>query len=201
MNQILVVDDHEIVRKGIINFLLDRFSNLRFTEAGTAKKAIELLNQVFFDLIVLDLNLPDLNAEKLVKEVRIHSPKSSVIVFSMFSEEVMGFPMQKLGVRHYINKGSPLSKLGDVVFQELNKSKSIDSINQEDFISANPFSALSPQELAILFGIIEGKTNKAIAASLNLSASTVATYKQRIFEKTQVSNTADLVKLAAQFSI
>ena len=201
MNQILVVDDHEIVRKGVITFLFDRFSNLRFTEAGTAKKALELLNQVFFDLIVLDLNLPDLNAEKLVKEVRTHSPKSSIIVFSMFSEEVMRFPMQKLVVRHYINKGSPLSKLGDVVFQELNKSTSINSINQEDVISANPFSALSPQELAILFGIIEGKTNKAVAASLNLSASTVATYKQRIFEKTQVSNTADLVKLAAQFSI
>lgn len=201
MNQVLVVDDHEIVRKGVINFLQERFPALHFVEAGSATDAKIHLEKAVYDIIILDLNLPDLNAENLVKQVRGVASSSSIIVFSMFSAEVMETPMKKLGVKHFVNKASNLNKLSEAVYQELHKATGKKQEKKEDALTANPFSALSPQEFSIMFGLIEGKTNKAIAISLGLGSSTVATYKQRIFEKIQVNSLAELVKLAVQFSI
>lgn len=201
MNQVLVVDDHEIVRKGVINFLKERFPVLRFVEAGSAAETTTYLADSNYEIIILDLNLPDLNAENLVKQVRESAPRSSIIVFSMFSAEVMETPMCKLGVKHFVNKASNLNKLSEAVYQELHTSVEKKQVKKLDSITANPFSTLSPQEFSILFGLIEGKTNKAIAISLGLGSSTVATYKQRILEKIQVKSVAELVKLAVQFSI
>ncbi|MCZ2487048.1 response regulator transcription factor [Aquirufa antheringensis] len=201
MNQVLVVDDHEIVRKGVINFLQERFPALHFVEAGSAADAKIHLEKAVYDIIILDLNLPDLNAENLVKQVRGVASSSSIIVFSMFSAEVMETPMKKLGVKHFVNKASNLNKLSEAVYQELHKATGKKQEKKEDALTANPFSTLSPQEFSIMFGLIEGKTNKAIAISLGLGSSTVATYKQRIFEKVQVNSLAELVKLAVQFSI
>lgn len=201
MNQVLVVDDHEIVRKGVINFLQERFPTLHFVEAGSAADAKIHLEKAVYDIIILDLNLPDLNAENLVKQVRGVASSASIIVFSMFSAEVMEAPMKKLGVKHFVNKASNLNKLSEAVYHELHKVTGKKQEKKEDALTANPFSTLSPQEFSIMFGLIEGKTNKAIAISLGLGSSTVATYKQRIFEKVQVNSLAELVKLAVQFSI
>jgi DNA-binding NarL/FixJ family response regulator len=196
---VLVVDDHEIVRKGLITFLSGHFSGFRLVEAGTMAETMQCLNQEAFDLLILDLNLPDAHAEKFVREVKLRSNQAIIIVFSMFPAEIMRDTMRALGAHEYLHKAGNLHQLKEVIEQLfIRRPREVHPpISQVQ----NPFQAISPKEFAVLFALIEGKPNKEIAGVLQISTSTVATYKQRILEKLQIKSTAELVKLAMQFDV
>jgi DNA-binding NarL/FixJ family response regulator len=199
--KLLVVDDHEIVRKGVINYLKGFFTSMEFLEASNMSETISLIELEKPDLIILDLNLPDSNAEGLVLQVKKASQHSPIVVFSMFPEDVMKKPMTQLGISQYVNKGSNLAKLKDAVNWELNNHQKTRQDIKKEKEPSNPFAVLSPQELSVMFALLEGHTNKSISKQLQIGQSTVATYKQRILEKLMVSSTAEMIKLAVQFNL
>lgn|GEM_PF-75939 len=199
--KLLVVDDHEIVRKGVINYLKGFFTSMEFLEASNMSETINLIEREKPDLIILDLNLPDSNAEILVIQVKKTAPQASIVIFSMFPEDVMKKPMAKLGINQYVNKGSHLAKLKDAVNWELNHYQKTRERIKKEKEPSNPFAELSPQELSVMFALLEGHTNKSISNQLQIGQSTVATYKQRILEKLSVSSTAEMIKLAVQFNL
>lgn len=198
--KILITDDHTIVRRGVVSLLKEHFPFFEMDEAESFNETISLLNKCTYDLIILDLNLADGNAEGLVKKIKSINDKLPIVVFSMFPKEVMEGPMLKLGVSKYVNKSENLLLLRDAVesvFQGKNK------INHQVLSPGveNPFERLSPKELSVMFALLEGLTNAEIAVKMDLKASTIATYKQRVFEKLSLQNTTQLVKLAIQFNI
>jgi DNA-binding NarL/FixJ family response regulator len=198
--RILITDDHTIVRRGVVSVLKEYFPFADLIEADSLQTSIDALSKDNFDLIILDLNLPDANAENLVKSIRSQFTKLPIIVFSMFPKEVMEGPMSKLGVVCYINKSENLLLLKEAVDNVFHGNKVQYKLEVEGH-AENPFEELSPKELTVMFSLLEGHSNKEICDQMGLKASTVATYKQRVFEKLAIQNTTQLVKLAIQFNV
>lgn len=198
---ILVTDDHTIVRKGVVSLLKDNFPFFVMDEAESAAETVAYLKKRNYDLLILDLNLPDANAEKIIKQVTLESKDTPIIIFSMFPVNVMEKPMLKLGASKYVNKGDDLNKLKRAV-EEIILGKNITSpVDQSLPQQENPFVDLSPKELSVMLALFDGKSNKEIANELSLSASTIATYKQRVLEKTKSTSITELLKVAIQFNV
>ena len=199
--RILITDDHTIVRKGVVSLLKDNFPFFESEEAETAAETIKHLKQNKYDLLILDLNLPDANVEKFINLVKLEAKNTPIIVFSMFPINVMEKPMIKLGVSKYINKAEDLIKLKraveEVILGKITAPSNEESVPQK----MSPFASLSPKELLVMISLFDGKTNKEIADEHSLSPSTIATYKQRLLEKTHSKSITDLLKIAIQFNV
>ena len=201
MKRILVIDDHTIVRKGVVGLIKENFPFFETEEAESAIETMKCLTSKSYDLLILDLNLPDSNVEKLIKQVKAAAENTPIIVFSMFPIHVMEQPMLKLGASKYVNKGDDLKKLRRAIEEIILGKYTTDSTAESNSKGVSPFTALSPKELSVMIGLFDGKSNKEIAQDLELSASTVATYKQRVLEKTQANSVAELLKVAIQFNV
>lgn len=198
--KILITDDHTIVRRGVVSLLKEHFPFCVLYEAESFKETIDQLKAQSVDLLILDLNLPDANAENLVMQIKKDFTTLPIIIFSMFPKEVMELPMQKLGVNVYINKSEHLLKLRDAVDAIFLGKRKQENISQDSH-KVNPFENLSPKELSVMFSLLEGHSNSQICTELNLKASTISTFKQRIFQKLGIQSTAELVKIAMQFNV
>jgi len=199
--KILIVDDHTIVRKGLLGLIKDNFSTFTTNEASSAAEAISELKKDQFDLLVLDLNLPDSNAEKVIHQIKSAAHNTPIIVFSMFPIKIMEKPMLKLGVAKYLNKGDDIGLLKNAIQDTLYGTNNIKKSFCKKNDKENPFSDLSPKELSVMMALFDGKRNVEIAQELSLSQSTVATFKQRILEKTGVESITKLLKIAIQFNV
>lgn len=199
--QILITDDHTIVRKGVVGLLKDNFPFCESDEAETADETIKKLQQKKYDLLILDLNLPDANAEKFINLVKREAGDTPIIVFSMFPVNVMEKPMVKLGVSKYINKAEDLRKLKRAVEEVISGKVSATILEESTPQPTSPFATLTPKELSVMIALFEGKSNKEIAQDHSLSPSTIATYKQRVLEKTHTKSITDLLKMAIQFNV
>jgi two-component system response regulator FimZ (fimbrial Z protein)/two-component system response regulator EvgA len=199
--KILIVDDHTIVRKGVLGLIKDNFSTFQTSEAGTAAEAIAILKNHQFDLLILDLNLPDANAEKVIHQIKSAAQETPIVVFSMFPINVMEKPMLKLGVAKYVNKGEDIVLLRNAIEAVLYGTVKVRKSFGKSIEKESPFADLSPKELSVMMAFFDGKTNKQIAEDLSLSQSTVGTYKQRVLEKTGADSITELLKIAIQFNV
>jgi len=199
--QILVSDDHNIVRKGVVNLIQEHFP---FVETGEAENGAETMNQLRrrkFDLLILDLNMPDANADKIMTQMRAEDINIPIIIFSMYPVQVMEKSMLKLGAARYVSKGDELKYLKWAIEEVLMGKKTGQfSADMPESVS-NPFASLTPKELSVMIALFDGKTNKEIAEEFALSPSTVATYKQRMLEKTGSRSVTDMLKVAMQFHL
>lgn len=190
-----------VVRKGVAALLSERYPFFEIWEADSIHKTRTLLNSEKFDLLILDLNLQDQTTEELIVEVLAVQKDLPVVIYSMFPCEIMEGPMVKLGVRAYVSKSDNMLMLRDAIDEALmgrrRKPVKVTPPNPEE----NLFAQLSPKELSVMFGILEGKTNAMIAGQMNLRAPTIATFKKRIFEKLAVKNSTELLKLALKFKM
>ena len=107
MKRILIVNDHAVVRFGLRQFLADT-EDLEITgEAGCGMEALALLNSASWDLVLLDMALPDLNGLEVLKRIKRQRPNVPVLIFSMFSEAEFAIPALDAGASGYLNKDSP----------------------------------------------------------------------------------------------
>ena len=200
--EILIIDDHEIVRFGMIQVLEQKFIGLKISEAPDAKTALEILKERDFDLIISDLNLPDISSHELIKAIRKVEKHTPIIVFSMFPKDVMENAMSSLNIQKYVHKGDGLQKLTEAVHEIMGnvengkKSKKIESVSE-----GTPFEKLSAKELEVMMLYLQGKSTTDICEILTLKPSTVSTYKARIFIKLEVTNIAALTKLAFYYNV
>lgn len=199
--QILVSDDHTIVRKGVVNLIQEHFPFIETGEAENGAATIQQLRSRRYDLLILDLNLPDASADKIMNMMRTEAIHIPVIVFSMYPVQVMEKSMLKLGAARYVSKGDELKYLKWAIEEVLLGKKTGQlGTDMPDSIS-NPFASLTPKELTVMIALFDGKSNKEIAEEYALSPSTVATYKQRMLEKTGSRSVTDMLKVAMQFHL
>jgi two-component system invasion response regulator UvrY len=201
--EILIIDDHEIVRFGMVQVLQQKFIGLKISESSDANSALNLLKDHDYDLIISDLNLPDISSHELIKALRKVEKNTPIIVFSMFPKEVMENAMSSLNIQKYVHKGDGLQILTEAVFEIMGniengkKSKKIKSSSD----SITPFEKLSAKELEVMMLYLQGKSTTDICGILTLKPSTVSTYKARIFIKLEVTNIAALTKLAFYYNV
>ena len=200
--EILIIDDHEIVRFGMIQVLEQKFIGLKISESPNANHALGLLQEYDYDLIISDLNLPDISSHELIKAIRKVEKRTPIIVFSMFPKDVMENAMSSLNIQKYVYKGDGLQILTEAVFEIMNNIEN--GKNNKKIQTSNdvtPFEKLSAKESEVMMLYLQGNSTTDICQILNLKPSTVSTYKARIFVKLDVTNIAALIKLAFYYNV
>jgi DNA-binding NarL/FixJ family response regulator len=198
---ILVVDDHVVVREGLKRILAECDDCVVAAEAANVPDACAWLRKRSFDLILLDLSLPQRNGLELLQMVKKESPRVRVLVLSAYGEDHYAVRALKEGADGYLNKESAAQSLIAAVRKVASGGKYLTpalaervafAIGTRD--DAPLHESLSHRELGILKLIARGISLKSIAAQFNISAKTVTTYRARIIEKTGLSNNAALTR-------
>ena len=209
--RILLVDDHEVVRLGL-RALLERHQQFEVVaEAGTARDAIEQVEQYSPDVVVMDIRLPGGSGIEACEEISEKYPETKVIMLTSYAEDEMLFSAIRAGASGYVLKqieGEGLVRAIEAVgrgealldpavtqriFQEVRKAA-----KEEE---ASAFVALTQQEKHVLMLVSEGKTNREIAKALFLGEGTVRNYVSSILSKLGVSNRAEAAAYAVEHNL
>ena len=205
---ILLIDDHHVVRRGLITVLNDFYKNLKFFEAADDENALKILKHQDIYLIVLDLQLPGIDAIRLIELILIRHPQIYILIYSMLPESMYGRRVLKAGASGFLNKEAPfeeVKKAFDIALagKKYMSQQLVEILTQgvSNRRTSNPFEKLSHREFEIIHFFLKGKSISEISKQLNIKPSTVGTYKSRIFEKLTVSNLFELNHLAALYGI
>ncbi len=200
---ILIVDDHEMIRRGVRDLLGREYPTAHIQETSEASSTIARLTTEPWDLIVLDINLPGRNGLEVLIEARRLRPNTPVVLLSMCPEEEFAMRAFKLGAAAYLNKASAGDELLTAIRKVLAGGKYVSSAVAETLAerlgcpdTALPHEALSNRELQVLRMIAQGRTIKEIASDLNLSEKTIATYRLRIAEKMHLGTNVEIARYA-----
>lgn len=202
--KILVVDDHEVVRSGIVHILQSE-KDMEISEAEDGKQALEKFSSEKFDLVILDISLPELGGLEVLKEMQQIDRDTPVLILSIHPEEQYAFRAIKAGASGYITKASATSELKEAVKTILGGRRYITTSLAEKLalmldkdMSMQPHQKLSEREFQVFRLIAGGKSMSDIADDLSLSIKTVSTYKSRILEKMEMSTASELIRYAIE---
>ncbi|HSH64427.1 MAG TPA: response regulator [Bacteroidia bacterium] len=207
MYSLLIIDDHSIVRTGI-KLLTKEYLNSISEEAADGKTALKKIKEKNYDIILLDINMPDTDCGKLLSTILTISPETKILIFSMNEEDLFARHYLKLGAKGFLTKKSPDSEILYAIRQVLAGKRYISPQLAEaigDDIAGsknvNPFEALSERELTVVGYLLKGQTISGISEIMSLHPSTVGTYKTRIFEKLSIKSLIDLTELARIYNV
>jgi len=200
---VLVVDDHMIIRRGLARLLGEDARIASVDEAGDGPSALRALRRGNYHAMVLDIALGERDGLDVLKSVRAEFPSLGVVMLSVYPESQLAVRALRSGAHAYLNKGcEPEELLAALVRAADGKSyvtpavaELLASTVRQDRPQA-PHELLSNREFQVLQLLVSGKSVSAIAEHLALSANTVSTYRGRIFEKLGVHSIAELVDYA-----
>ena len=209
--RIILVDDHEVVRLGLKS-LIERHPHFEVIgEAGNAKEALEQVERLLPDVVLMDIRLPGTSGIEACEEITRKFPEIRVIMLTSYAEDDMLFSAIRAGASGYVLKQIGADELiraieavgrGEAlldpavtqrVFQEVRRA-----VKEEESLA---FSTLSQQEKHVLVLVSEGRTNREIAKSLYLGEGTVRNYVSSILSKLGVSNRAEAAAYAVEHSL
>jgi two-component system, NarL family, invasion response regulator UvrY len=205
MRNVLIVDDHEVVRDGVKNILSEQVSPISFGEASTAPEALRLASEQNWDLVILDLSLAGRNGLELLKQLRQIDSELPVLILSMHSEEQYARRAFKAGAAGYVTKDSSRRELMEAVNKVSAGGRYVSAALAERLIidmqrdTTRPLhEGLSDREFEVMRLIASGKTVVQIGEFLSLSDKTISTYRARILEKMGMRTSAELMHYAIQ---
>ncbi len=208
MISILHIDDHSIVRAGIKSLLKDHFEVGDFDEAENETEAAAKIKKTKYDLILLDINLPNTDFSGLLQWILRVTPLSKTLVLTMHKEEVYGMRCINMGASGFLQKTAQKTEILNAVRTVLDNKKYISTKLSEIILEnktsktvQNPFSCLSDRELEIANLLYSGKSLPEVCKILNIQYTTGNTYKRRIFEKLNVQTLISLSKLMQAYNI
>lgn len=208
MKNILIADDHSVVRMGMTMLLNDILANAVIHEAWNADTVREAMKKQAYDLVLLDINMPKTDSIELLYWLRSFYQDARVLIISMNPEEIYGKRYMQLGAIGYLKKTASPDEMARAITLVLDGKKYISAelamILSEDAISGrsnNPFDALSPREFQIAMHLLDGATPNEISEMLKIQYTTVNTHKERIFEKLNIESKKDLQHLAKAYGV
>ncbi|MFL9485516.1 response regulator [Chitinophagaceae bacterium LWZ2-11] len=200
---ILIGDDHGVVRKGLRMILAEAYPNALIEEAFDGADLIKKAVQGTWSIIISDITMPDFSGLDVVKKVKEILPKTPVLILSVHSPEQYALRVLKAGAAGYLTKESAPEELIKAVNHIINGRRYITSDIAEllidihtDNSKSDPHKNLSDREFEVLKLIASGKTPSEIAEILMLSINTISTYRARILEKMHMNTNAELTKYA-----
>lgn len=203
MAQVLIADDHAIVRNGLKQLLNEERSIRLVGEAASGRETIDQLQQKKWDLLVLDINMPDRSGLDILRQIRATHPDMRVLVLSGFPEKQYAVNVLRAGASGYLNKEMAPEELLAAVRTVLQGRRYISPALAELLVSeldANPdkplHAQLSEREFQIFCKLAAGQAASEIAAELCISVKTVSTYRARVLEKMHFSTNADITAYA-----
>ena len=209
MLSILLVDDHSIVRTGLKVLIGTHLPDSRIDEAFDGASAMESIKGHQYDLIMMDVSMPNTDSFAIVSEILAFDSSLRIIMFSMNCEEIYAKRFLKIGAMGYLNKEAPSAEIKRAIDMVINNRRYISAEMSEKLLldfqsnrhSENPFELLSQREFEIVQYLIQGASSAEISKNLSLHSSTIATYKSRIFEKLKCTNLIELSNLAKTYNV
>ena len=207
--RILLADDHTVVRQGLRKLLEERADWEVIAEAGDGREAVRLAEQQKPDVAILDVAMPLLNGIEATRQISKRVPSTRVLVLSMHADEAYVTQILQAGATGYLLKDSAdvdlLKAVGEAAQGRSFFSPAIARVMLDDYVRqladkgvTDRYESLSEREREIFQLIAEAKTNKEIAALLNVSPSTVETHRAHIMEKLDLHSAAEIVLYAVR---
>lgn len=202
---ILIVDDHPIVRHGLRLLLETRGAAKRVGEAADAAEAMERLREGGWEVMVLDIDLPDRSGLEVLRDAKARWPTLPVLILSIHPENMLAVRLLKSGAAGYLNKDSAPAELVEAVRRVAAGGRYISAAMAQLLAeqigtdpAREPHERLSEREYQVFRLLAAGKTVGEIAEQLHLSVNTVSTYRARVLEKLGAANNAGLMRYAAE---
>ncbi|NNN20058.1 MAG: response regulator transcription factor [Acidimicrobiaceae bacterium] len=203
--RVLIVDDHDIIRDGLIQILSFQNDLNVVGEASDGESLLKLLRTTAADVLVMDLSMPGKSGIALIQQIHTAYPDLSILVLSMHQESQYAVQAIRAGALGYVTKNTPSPQLldairkvagGDTVMPPGVADKLVRYLRdpQTDL----PHMRLTPREFQVFQLLVEGRSINDIAKTMFLSSKTISTHKAHIHEKMEIPTTAGLVYYALQ---
>jgi two-component system invasion response regulator UvrY len=208
MTRVLIVDDHMIIRRGLVQILAENKRLTHIAEAADGPAALRELRAGPFDVVLLDIALGDRDGLDVLKTIRGEFPTLGVIMLSVYPESQFGVRAIRSGANAYLNKGCSPEELFAALFKVAAGGVFITPIIAE-LLAQNvrhdadkaPHESLSNREFQVLQLLAHGRSISEIAEQLSLSVNTISTYRSRICEKLNVKSTMELLAYVARHNM
>lgn len=203
MTRILVVDDHEVVREGLKQIISRSRDMVVADEAGNGAEALEKVQRKNYDVVVLDISMPDRSGLDVLKEIKSQKPELAVLMLTVHPEGQYAVRTLRAGASGYLTKKSVSKELVEAIRKVSSGGRYITASLAERLAfglgsdSEKPLhETLSDREYEVMCKLASGKTVKEIAEELSLSPLTVSTHRSRIMEKMGMKNNVELALYA-----
>ncbi len=203
MAKVLIADDHAVVRAGLRQFLEEDSSITEIGDASTGREALEALRNGRWDLLILDINMPDRSGLDILSHIRAAGYRTRVLVMSGLPERQYALNVLRAGARGYLSKEGAPDELLKAVRTILDGRRYVSPglaellVSELDQDSDKPLHArLSEREFQVLCKLAAGRAVSDIAGELCLSVKTISTYRTRVLEKMHLETNADLTTYA-----
>ncbi len=204
--KIVVVDEHKILREGLSTLIAKQPDMEIVGEAKDGREALQLLEKLLPDLILMDVTMPNLNGIEATRKIKAKNPNIEIIALSLHSDRRYVLGMIDAGASGYLLKECAFEELVRAINTVMSKKKylspGISDILIDEYVKKTTtdkptiYSKLTPREREILQLIAEGKNTKEIARYLFISVKTVETHRRHIKKKLKVDGVAELTKIA-----
>jgi DNA-binding NarL/FixJ family response regulator len=209
VKNILIVDDHFIVRSGMSLLLENELDSVQVFGASNFQEALAECTKIFFDLVILDINLPGGKKCYMIDDLRELQKDVKILIFSAHEEDIYAFRYIQAGANGYLNKLSDSNTIVKAIKTVLEAGKYISIDILDKFIafshhkreSTNPLEELTHREFEIAELLVKGFGNLEIANELDIKMTTVSTHKLNIFKKSHITNIIELSELFKKFTV
>lgn len=205
MINVLIADDHPVVRRGLKNILSSASDIAVKGEASNGKELLEYLKVEDVDVILLDITMPQMDGLEAIGRIKTEYPEVAVLVLSMNPEEIFGLRALKLGASGYLNKDSAPEQLVSAIHRVASGKVFVSPLLADTLAThmskgtaSLPHERLSNREYQVMIMIARGESLKQIANELSLSVKTISTHRFNILQKMKLENNAQIVSYALQ---
>ena len=203
MIRVLIVDDHPIVRRGLMQILAETPDLVAGGEAVNATEALTKLRAEEWDAVVLDISMPGRSGLEVLKDIKSENNHVPVLVLSIHPEDQFAVRVLRAGASGYLTKDSAPAELVKAIRKVNSGGKYVSPQLAEKLAfeldggpSQSPLDLLSDREFQVMRLIASGRTVTEIALDLSLSAKTISTYRARVLEKMNMKNNTDITRYA-----
>ncbi len=206
--RVLIVDDHPIVRQGLAQLLEQEEDLTVCGEASSARSALEAIERLEPNIVIVDILLKDVNGIELIKMIKSQFGKMPILVMSMHDESLYAERSLRAGARGYIMKEEATDQMltairkvmdGEIYLSERMVSRILHRLAEGKDEAESPLDRLSDRELEVFQLVGDGSSTRQIAERLNVSVKTVESYRAHIKEKLELASSTELVKQAVQW--
>ncbi|MBW2650240.1 MAG: response regulator transcription factor [Deltaproteobacteria bacterium] len=196
---ILIADDHPIVREGLKQIISETDDMMVADEAGNGREVLDLVRKKEYDLLLLDISMPGRSGLEILKELKSEYPKLPVLILSIYPEEQYAVRAFRAGASGYLTKASAPNELISAIRKIVNGGRYVSESLAEKLTyyldedsSRPPHDLLTDREYQVMLMLGSGKTVKEVAEELFLSVKTISTYRTHILEKMKMKNNAEV---------
>lgn len=209
MINVMLADDHDLVRTGLKR-LLDDVEGIQVVgEVTSGEAAVDMVRQLPIDVILMDINMPGIGGLEATRKILLKYPVIKIIIVTMNENHVFAQRLLKAGAAGYLTKGCRIAEISHAIREVMANKRYITPQMAQQLALAelspdedrSPFKDLSERELQVMMMIMDGKKVSEISDKLCLSPKTISTYRQRLYTKLNIQSDVELARLVLRYGI